>query len=207
MNTAVSNFSAHSLGCYAVKVRVRSELEIAATLRDKGIETLLPTYVDRRQYSDRVRKVLCAVFPGYAFVRIQRDELYRVAQTKGVNYVVRSGGVMEPLPTSEELTLKTLCTLPDGFEPCENLVLGERVRIENGPFRGQNGTLVRSAGRNRIVISLNSIFSSVSIDLRDTVVRSVEDRRAGHADTFSFPNQSALVGSSNVPAIAVRSAA
>lgn len=171
MHTLDNNLRHHSRGCYAVKVRARAEIAVSDALRDKGFEVLMPTFVDFRQYSDRVRKVSCAVFQGYVFVCMNIEELYRVAGTPGVSYVVKAGTSLQPLPPSELLTLKALCGMQGGYEPCDSFAVGEHVSIESGPLRGQQGILIRKAGKDRVVLSLNSIFSSVSVDLRDTVIR------------------------------------
>jgi hypothetical protein len=49
--------------CFAVKVRPRGELAVGRTLKHKGFDILLPSYVDRRRYSDRIKQVSCEIFP------------------------------------------------------------------------------------------------------------------------------------------------
>lgn len=164
-------------GCYAVKVRSRTEIAVSAALRDKGFEVLMPTYTDRRRYSDRIKKTTCALFPGYAFVRMEPDNLSQLATTPGVNYVVMACKTLCPMPPDEEFTLRTLCGMDGGFEPCDDFAIGEPVNIETGPFRGYQGILVRKAGKERVVLSLSSILSSVSIDLRNTVIKACKSSR------------------------------
>jgi transcription antitermination factor NusG len=158
-------------GYYTVKVRSRAEISVSASLREKGFDVLLPTFRSVRQYSDRIRKVDSAVFPGYVFVAMDIADLYRVSITSGVDYIVKVCNSLQPLPGTEVALLQALSGMQSGYEPCEPYALGERVRIESGPLRGQTGVLVRNVRRDRVVLSLNSIFSSVSIDLRDTIVR------------------------------------
>lgn len=168
MSATLSSRSMH--GYYAVKVRSRAEASVSASLRDKGFDVLLPTFTSVRQYSDRIRKVDSAVFPGYVFVAMDVTELYRVAVTPGVAYIVKACNSLQPLRATELALLQALSGMRSGYEPCASYALGEQVRIESGPLRGQTGVLVRKAGREKIVISLSSIFSFVSIDLRDTVI-------------------------------------
>ncbi len=91
-----------------------------------------------------------------------------------MSYIVRTGGAIEPLPLEEELTVQTLCDGVTGFEPWNQFAVGQRVAIESGPLKGRQGTLVRVGEQDRLVLSLNSIFSSVSVDLHDTLVRVCE---------------------------------
>ena len=169
MQTVVSS-EENRLGCFAVKVRSRAEATITDMLRRKGYEVLLPTYTHRRQYSDRVRMASCALFPGYVFVRLNPQELLGVISTQGVSYVVKSGSMLQPLPREEECLLESLAEFVEECEPCHSYQAGQRVQIMSGPLKNQQGTLVRMDGKERIVLSLNSIFSSITVNLRDTEV-------------------------------------
>lgn len=157
-------------GCYAVKVRARREIGISEALRLKGYDSLLPTYVQRKRYSDRIKRITSALFPGYVFVRLDADQTLPVASTDGVSYIVRSGSALLPLPEEEVSTIEALCGNPANCEPCNQVPIGQHVRVESGPLRGLSGTLVRSEGSQRLVISINPVFNSVSVDIRDLVI-------------------------------------
>ena len=159
-------------GCYAVKVRSRMEVAISGTLRHKGYDVLSPTYIDRKRYSDRVKVVSRALFPGYVFVRTDMKELLPLVSTSGVSYIVRLGGSITPLPEKEVAALESLCRVDDeACTPCGNLNVGQRVVIESGPLEGLEGILTRIGNSDRLVVSIDSIFSSVSVRLSDTAVR------------------------------------
>ena len=164
--------TAHSrqAGIFAVKVRSRAEISISGVLREKGYSVLLPTYVDRRQYTDRIKKAHLPLFPGYIFVHLDAQKLLELVTTDGVSYVVKHGSTLQPLPSDEANTLNSLCGMADGCEPCENFQVGQRVWIQSGPLKNQMGILTRVGGKDRVVVHINSIFSSVSIDLKDTEV-------------------------------------
>jgi transcriptional antiterminator RfaH len=157
-------------GCFAVRVRSRSEDAVSGALRQKGFEVFHPTFIDRKRCSGRSRRASQALFPGYIFVRVNPKELLGLVTTRGVSYVVKSGNTLRPLPPEEESTIRSLCDMVDRCEPFESFCLGERVTIQSGPLKGRTGTLISMDGKDRIVLSLNSIFRSVSIDLRDTIV-------------------------------------
>jgi transcriptional antiterminator NusG len=159
---------------YAVKVRSRGEYTVGHALRHKGFDILLPTYVHRRPYSDRIKRVNCALFPGYIFVRTDTQEFLPIVSTEGVSYIIKSGNSLHPLPQEEVTALESLCKFNDGCEPCVNYIAGQRVSIESGPLRGLQGVLARVGDNDRLVISINSIFSSVSIDVRDTSIKTID---------------------------------
>jgi transcription antitermination factor NusG len=159
-----------SIGVFAVKVRTRAEASVSGTLRQKGFSVLLPTYMARKQYTDRIKKERRPLFPGYVFVHLRPQQLLGLVTTNGVSYVVKHGKALQPLPSHEEVALHSLCGLSDACEPCENFEVGQQVRILSGPLKDQAGILTRVGGRDKIILRINSIFSSVSIDLNDTSV-------------------------------------
>jgi len=162
--------SSNQPGFFAVKVRSRGEGNVSKALRQKGFEVLLPTCA-LQALAKRMRKPDAALFPGYVFVRLDPRELLSLVTTEGVSYIVRNGRSLQPLPLEEELIVQTLCDGASGAEPWNKFVVGQQVTIGSGPLKGRSGTLVRVGERDRLILSLNSIFSSVSIDLRDTVVK------------------------------------
>src|SRR5437868_1057214 len=59
-----------SVRWYAVGVHARQEKAGAAELERRGFEVFLPLRRERRPWSDRVKTVELALFPGYLFVRM-----------------------------------------------------------------------------------------------------------------------------------------
>ncbi len=171
MEMAQVSASSNQPGFFAVKVRTRGESNVSKALRLKGFEVLAPTCTLSSALPNSSRKQESALFPGYVFVRLDPRELLPLVKTDGVSYIVRSGSTLAPLPLEEELTVQTLCAGATGFEPYNRFVVGQRVSIDSGPLKGRQGTLVRIGDKDRLVLSLHSIFSSVSVDLRDTLVK------------------------------------
>jgi transcription antitermination factor NusG len=167
--------------CYAVKVRSRGEEAVANALQTKGYEVLLPCFSTLRHYSDRVRKVKCALFPGYVFVRMNPENLLSLVTTEGVSYVVRSGSGMLPLSEEETRTIEALCRVNETqkLEPHSYLRIGEKVRIEAGPMTGLEGILVRVRDMDRVVITVETLHSSVSVELGHTAFRVLEPSQDG----------------------------
>ena len=163
---------------FAVKVRSRCEEAIASALRDKQFEVLNPSSTELRQYSDRVRKVCCALFPGYVFVALKAEELLPLVSTEGVHYVVRSGSSIQPLSDHEVSTVRFLCQMDaqqsQSCRPCAYLQVGQKVRIEVGPLAGLEGVLVRARDVDRVVVTVESLHSSVSIEIGHTQISLLE---------------------------------
>lgn len=148
----------------AVFTAPRSEKCVAQRLEQRAIESFLPLYQVMRTWKNRQRvRVSLPLFPGYVFVRIDRQRRSAVLQTPGVIYVVGSHQQAE-IPDSE------ICLLREGFahskvEPYCDLVVGERVRIRSGVMQGVEGVLVRKQDRLRFVLTVNMINQSAAIEV------------------------------------------
>src|SRR5215469_11320307 len=81
---------------YAVRTRSRFEATTSASFRDKGFTAFLPTYVSRRQWSDRIKELRLPLFPGYVFCRFDASDQYRVLNSPGVVHIVGAGDT--PIP-------------------------------------------------------------------------------------------------------------
>ncbi len=164
-----------SIPCYAVKVRARCEDAIASSLRGKDYEVLTPSYIEQRRYSDRIRKVPCALFPGYIFVCMEAANILPLLTTPGVGYVVGTASRLSPLSDEETEIIKALCRMSveqrKTCEPCAYLRVGQRVRIEVGPLAGLEGVLVRVRNIERVVVTVESLHSSVSIEVSHSDIR------------------------------------
>jgi transcription antitermination factor NusG len=165
-----------SLACFAVRVRTRGEEYVANLLRQKDFQVLAPTYTELRRYSDRVCRVTSALFPGYIFVRMDNRDLMRLLSTVGVSYVVRNGETSGSLSSQETRAIEALCKGREFREPCSYLRVGQRVRIESGPFMGVEGVLVKVQDVGRVVITVDSLCSSVSVQIEPNRIRLLDER-------------------------------
>jgi transcription antitermination factor NusG len=156
---------------YAVKVRTRAEDTVRTLLAGKGYVALLPTYLECRQYSDRVKKIDAPLFPGYLFCRLDVNRRLPVLVTPGVEYLVGFGGIPQPIPASEIVAIEAVMNSGLSAQPWPFLRSGHRVRIEMGALRGVEGTLVRTQGADRLVLSVELLQRSISVAIDRSWVR------------------------------------
>ncbi len=162
-------------GWHAAYTRSRQENRVAHQLHAKGVEFLLPTYDRLIRWSDRVMHAPAPLFPGYVFVNVSDRERIRVLETGGVVYLVSSAG--QPVTLSdfeiEQLRVCSLC--PNDVEPHPGLKIGQRVRVRRGPFAGWEGHLVERQSSRRLVIAIEQIMRSVSLNLYGMDVDPIAD--------------------------------
>lgn len=167
----VSPATAPQAMCYAVKVRTASEETVTKALQQKSHRAMTPMQTVARRYSDRIKKVSLALFPGYVFVWMRQEDWLSVVSTNGVSYVVRTGHVLVPLTSEESRAIEILCRSKSGCEPCPMFIVGQKVMIEQGPFAGLAGALERVHDEATVVVSIESLHRAVRVTIGTNSIR------------------------------------
>ena len=149
---------------FALRVRTKSELLVNSLLQNKGYEAFTPTYLERRPYSDRIRKVDAALFPGYVFCRFQPADLWPVVNTPAVQKVLTVAG--QPAVISDcEIEAVRRTAEAGNARPHPYLNIGQRVRVQTGALTGVEGLLISFKGSDRLVISAHLLQRALSVEL------------------------------------------
>ena len=162
---------------YAVNVRARSESMVAANLRYKGYEPFVPTYRTSRRWSDRIKVVDLPLFPGYLFCRFDVRTRLPILITPGVNFIVGVAKVPEPIADAEVEAIRTVVQSGLIYEPHAYLNVGQRVRVEYGSLSGLTGLVTEVRNRSRLIISVNLLMRSVSVEIDRTWVEPIAETR------------------------------
>jgi transcription antitermination factor NusG len=88
-----------------------------------------------------------------------------VLQTSGVVHLVSTAGRASTLHAEEVERLRACSLRPGDVEPHPYLRIGQRVRVKHGPFMGWEGTLVEKHNSRHLIITVEQIMKSVSINL------------------------------------------
>lgn len=160
---------------YAVRTRSRHEKVVAKQLHGLGVEHFLPLITQIHKWANGPRQVELPLFPGYAFVRLiySPDQRVRVLRTHGVVDFVGTQGRGTPIPDKQIEDVKTLLTHKVEFKSSAALRVGQKVRVRGGAIDGVEGTLVARRGQRRLVIFIEPIQRSLSIDLEGYDVEAV----------------------------------
>jgi transcription antitermination factor NusG len=150
---------------FAAYTAPRHEKRVCTRLQDRSVETFLPLYRSVRQRSNRTRVSLeLPLFPCYVFLRIRPQDHGKVLSIPGVFSLV--GSKHEPWPLADYEVEALRSGLPQSNpEPHEYLVLGERLRIRSGPLANMEGILLRRKNTFRVVLTLNEIGRSFSVEV------------------------------------------
>ena len=144
---------------------ISSTTDGSVTLSEYPNLSFLPLYETLRRWKNGCKaRVELPLFPGYVFVKINLRERFGVLSVPGAISLVGSASGAWPLPDSEMLYLRDNL-MSRKFEPHPYLTVGQKVRIRSGPLAGLTGFLVRYAGGLRVVLSVDLIRQSASVEV------------------------------------------
>jgi transcription antitermination factor NusG len=152
---------------YAVQTRPRHEKKVAAELAGRGIENYVPLLGQIHRWSDRRKKVELPLFPGYAFVNAALSPETRISILRvwGVLNFVGSQNLGTPIPEKQIESIRMLMAQNLQAKPYPFLRSGQRVVVRSGALAGLEGIFLRTEGRKRLVISIESIQQSVVLTI------------------------------------------
>jgi transcription antitermination factor NusG len=155
---------------FAICVKSRHERAVANLLQLSGLESFLPVYRCRKQWSDRVKESEYPLFAGYLFSRFEPSRWVNVVKLPGVFRVVSFCGKPAPVEEAELLGIRTIMNSGVAASPWPYLAEGQRVGIDKGPLRGLQGIIVSMRGAYRLVVSVTLLQRSVAAEIeRDWV--------------------------------------
>jgi transcription antitermination factor NusG len=153
---------------YAIAVKHQHERRIEAALRFKKMETLVPLYRSQSRWSDRTKEIDLPLFSGYVLCRLDMSEDMRerkeVLTTPGVYRLVGFGGTPVAVDDREIAAIQALSEAGRGLRPWPYLRPGDRVRVERGPLRGIEGTLLREGESLRLIVTVDLLQRAMAVE-------------------------------------------
>ena len=156
---------------FAVRVRPNLEQSVRAALEGKGIEPFLPTYKERRTWSDRTKIIEQPLFPGYLFCRTELAHRLPVLTTPGVKDIVGFGKVPAAIPDFEINAVRRFIEQDLNVRPWPFLHIGQPVTIQKGPLSGIQGVVEEFKGDYRVIVSISLLQRSVAAEVDGSWIR------------------------------------
>jgi transcription antitermination factor NusG len=150
---------------FAVQVLPQHEKTVSLLLEIKGYQYFLPLYKARRQWSDRTKILLAPLFPGYLFLRSIPTHVGSVRGTPGMIRVVSFGGKPYPITDDEIDALRTVVDTGRNIYSMAYFAAGQKVQVKSGPLAGIKGIITRTKNQQRLVISVEAMMKSVSVEI------------------------------------------
>lgn len=155
---------------YALTVKHQHERTVASGLEASGFAALLPLYKTLRTWSDRTKHLESPVFAGYVFAHFSHVDRVRVLRIPAVRNIVGFGGAPARLAPRELADIRAAVESKLPLRPWPYLKEGDRVRVERGPLRGVEGTLLQERDCLRLVIGVEILQRSVAVEVSPEMI-------------------------------------
>lgn len=153
---------------FALAVKPGDEQAVARSLRGRGLEQYVPTYSGRRR-----------LFPGFVFCRFDPQNRRAVPEIPGGLWAAGSPESASSVSYAEIARIKMILASRLPVRPRALLSVGQRVWIMRGPLAGLEGFLLRRRDDFQVVVGLEALRRSVTVDISRAMVCAVEG--AAHA--------------------------
>lgn len=132
--------------------------------------SFLPVRKIKRKWSDRVQTLEEPLFKSYLFVHTPLFKRWEVLNIQGaVSFVGKPSKISE----KDILSIQTLLSQEMAIDPFPYLRVGEKVYIRAGALKGLEGFVVRKNGRCRLVLSIETLEQSISVEVDESLVEPI----------------------------------
>jgi transcription antitermination factor NusG len=158
---------------YAIYTRHQHEKMVAQILTGKGFEAFLPLYTAIHEWKDRTKALSLPLFPCYVFLKGGIERRLQIITTPGIYGLVSSGGQPAAIPDFEIEAIRRAVESGARIEAHPYLKCGNWVRVKCGPLAGIEGILVRKKNISRLVLSVEILGTSASMEVAAFQVEAV----------------------------------
>jgi transcription antitermination factor NusG len=167
----------------------RSEQKIYDFLRRTGVTSFFPVQSVLRKWSDRIKRIELPLFPNYIFVRVSPQRRFEVTNVEGVVRYVSFAGRPAVVPDSVIESLQKLSGNEMEVDQDPFYHMGMPVMICEGPFAGVKGYLVKRNGKERLQVRVETLKSTVSIEISTSAVVALTAEENEKISNLSIQNQ------------------
>lgn len=149
----------------AVYVKPKHEKRVAEHFVVRDITHFLPLHEAVHRWRDRSKVSLrLPLFPGYIFVRLAQTSRVPVLEVPGVLSILGAKGGVPEISDEYVESLREGLRLGK-VRPHPYLFAGTRVRVKSGLMAGMYGVLIRQTSSLRVILTLDLIMKSVSLEV------------------------------------------
>ena len=142
--------------------KTRNEFKAVDFFKKLGVNAYVPSFIEKREWSDRVKKVHVPAISGYVFFETNKLDYNLVNSNPFLKNVLRRHGKAISICSKE---IKTLKEALNGYSESKEIKIGDSVKILSGAFKNRMG-LVDCIDSNNLSVLINSI--KITLSLADT---------------------------------------
>lgn len=142
---------------YAVSTWAQNALDANAEMIGLGVQTYVPCETVERRLGRTMRTTRRPVWPGYLFVRCEREDFPAILAIEGVHDFIRDYDKREPVSlVSDALVPVVLAELFGDLDYTRKPATwtperGDKVKIRSGKWKGYLGSILSLSKRKAII--------------------------------------------------------
>ena len=147
---------------FVAYAKTKNEFKALDFFKKIGVNAYVPSYIEKREWSDRVKKILVPAISGYVFFELNKLNYELVNSNPYLRNVLKRHGKAVTIRSEEIETLKEAL---NGYSVSQEIKTGDSVKILSGAFKNRLG-FVDFIDTNNLSVLINSI--KITLSLADT---------------------------------------
>ena len=156
---------------YLLQTKPNAHVKACENLRQQGFDVFLPLITKTTKKNGKFLNAKVPLFPGYLFMGTSIDPIpwTSIKGTKGISNTVSLGGVYRPISPGIIEGLQLRCNENGVILQLGEIALGDRVKIEKGPFADFISTIeqITDGRRAWVLIDLLQQKTRVEVSLNE----------------------------------------
>jgi transcriptional antiterminator RfaH len=150
---------------FVAYAKTKNEFKALDFFKKIGVNAYVPSYIEKREWSDRVKKTLVPAISGYVFFQLNKLDYTLVNSNPYLRNVLKRHGKAVTIRSKE---IKTLKEALNGYSVTQEIKTGDSVKILSGAFKNRFG-FVDFIDNNNLSVLINSI--KITLSLSDTRIK------------------------------------
>ena len=145
---------------FVAHTKSRCEVKAGDFFKKNGVESYVPVFEEKREWSDRTKKVITPAISGYIFFELEKVNYSFINLNPFLRNVVRRFGQAVEIHGSEIQTMKDCLKL---YSEDISFGSGDTVKVLSGVLKNKKG-LVDGVENNFLILLMNSVKVKISLN-------------------------------------------
>lgn len=150
---------------FVAHTKSRCELKASSFFEKNGVESYVPVFEEKRQWSDRTKKILTPAISGYVFFRLEKADYSFINLNPFIRNVVRRFGRAVEI---DGLEIQIMKDCLKHYTEELSFGAGDTVKVLSGVLKSKKG-LVDGVENNFVILLINSIKVKLSLNATKVV--------------------------------------
>jgi transcription antitermination factor NusG len=144
---------------FVAHTKSRCEVKASSFFKKNGVESYVPVFEEKRQWSDRTKKFIKPAISGYVFFRLEKADYSFINLNPFLRNVVRRFGQAVEISESEIQTMKDCLK---HYTEDLSFGTGDTVKVLSGVLKNKKG-VVDDVENSFVILLINSIKIKLSL--------------------------------------------